>query len=58
MGYSIIFQLENQLRWGQLLMEIQNLFSKTYHTDLPTSLDLSLNEMSKRALSTNEPSKK
>ncbi|CAL4108594.1 unnamed protein product [Meganyctiphanes norvegica] len=50
--------LERQLQWNQLLLELQNLFSTAYHTNLPTSIALSLNEMNKNASSSNVPSKK
>ncbi|CAL4106987.1 unnamed protein product [Meganyctiphanes norvegica] len=50
--------LEKQLQWDQLLLEIQNIYSAKHHNDLPTSLSLSLNNMTKRASSSNVPSKK
>ncbi|CAL4117865.1 unnamed protein product [Meganyctiphanes norvegica] len=50
--------MEKQLAWDQLLLEIQCIFSTIYQKDLPRSLELSLNEMAKRALSSNVPSNK
>ncbi|CAL4106989.1 unnamed protein product, partial [Meganyctiphanes norvegica] len=50
--------LENQLPCDQLLLVIKSLFSTTYNNDLPSSLELSLNDMTKRASSSNVLSKK
>jgi len=49
---------EQQLSLEQLNMEMQNLSSTAYQNDIPASLMLSLNEMTKRALASHEPSKK
>ncbi|CAL4210794.1 unnamed protein product, partial [Meganyctiphanes norvegica] len=49
---------EKPLSWDQLLLEVQSLFSTTYHIRLPTSLELSLDKMSNIASSSNIPSKK
>ncbi|CAL4123306.1 unnamed protein product [Meganyctiphanes norvegica] len=50
--------LQRQMSWDQLLLEIQSLFSNTYSSDLPTSFELSLSEMTKRASSSHVPSNK
>ncbi|CAL4123307.1 unnamed protein product, partial [Meganyctiphanes norvegica] len=50
--------LQRQMSWDQLLLEIQSLFSTTYSSDLPTSFELSLSEMTKRASSSHVPSNK
>ncbi|CAL4064788.1 unnamed protein product [Meganyctiphanes norvegica] len=55
---SLQINMTRQLSRDQLLLELQNLFSMTYHIDMPSSLELSLNEMIKRASSSNIPSNK
>ncbi|CAL4108015.1 unnamed protein product, partial [Meganyctiphanes norvegica] len=47
-----------QWTWDQLRFELKSLFETTYQNDLPTSLVLSLNDMTKRASLSNVPSNK
>lgn len=50
--------LERQMSLDQLKLAMQKLFSTAYHKDIPESIMLSLNEMTKRAASSHVPSKK